>query len=717
MAVDDSCATGERAVVTAAHPIAADIGAGVLRDGATVYDAAVAAALAETVLLPPKCGLAGDVVALAFRAGVPEPEALISVGPASRRLGAAVRERGLPATGGLSVGIPGAPGGYAALATRGRFALRRLAAPAIELARMGFPWPGISAYLTAQSVEILRAQNPGGVCYLPGGTPAPDGAKTTLPGLADLLECFVDSPTGLYEGAVGDAVHDAVRRRGGVIERDELSAAGASWVAAARVEPPEGTVLWTTPAPTHGPSLLDAVRSLPVGAGPAAVMAHVEHAVARRTLEAGGVAAGGGTSVVTAGDRAGNAVVVVHSNSFQRYGSGIVVEPYGLVLSNRPGRGFTATPGHTNFPAPGRRPVTTLHAWAAGLPDGSVLTGATPGGENQMRWNGQTIAAVRDGQHDPAELVRAPRWARHGGRLTVEAGFSERDLAALGGSADVTVVPHHSLRSSQQAVHLRTSYGPDVTWTRARASRGPPRQQSATATVALIAYRYYRSSINTGGVLMVGRLSWWERGLLGTVRLFVALSGLGIVVFAPLKLFGTVYGAVTGNAGARSIGFTFPVHVATELPPAVVTPSDMQPGAVVAGTPTTQAWILAGALPSSVVIGCAVAWVVPVLLTLAALVRGYRLSHALTDRSRFDHAVAAQMRVLALWVVGASVTWSVVGTAGSVLAVTVLEDPRLHAALDLGPALVGTGLAALLVLFTVALRMATALQDDQDLTV
>ncbi|MCU1650877.1 MAG: gamma-glutamyltransferase [Pseudonocardia sp.] len=82
---------------------------------------------------------------------------------------------------------------------------------------------------------------------------------------------------------------------------------------------------------------------------------------------------GGGTSVVTAADTAGNAIVLVHSNSFQRYGSGIVVAPYGLVLSNRPGRGFTDDPSHPNFPAPGRRPVTTLHAWAAETPDGSLL--------------------------------------------------------------------------------------------------------------------------------------------------------------------------------------------------------------------------------------------------------------------------------------------------------------------------------------------------------
>jgi gamma-glutamyltranspeptidase/glutathione hydrolase len=96
---DDVGAVSAQGVVTAAHPIAADIGARLLREGATVFDACVAAALAETVLLPPKCGLAGDVVALVFRAGSAEPEALISVGAAPRRLAEACTETPLPPIG------------------------------------------------------------------------------------------------------------------------------------------------------------------------------------------------------------------------------------------------------------------------------------------------------------------------------------------------------------------------------------------------------------------------------------------------------------------------------------------------------------------------------------------------------------------------------------------------------------------------------------------
>jgi hypothetical protein len=75
---------GARGVVCAAAPLAAAAGADALRAGGNAYDAAVAAALAETVLLPSKCGLGGDLVAITAAPGL-EPEALLAVGGAPRR--------------------------------------------------------------------------------------------------------------------------------------------------------------------------------------------------------------------------------------------------------------------------------------------------------------------------------------------------------------------------------------------------------------------------------------------------------------------------------------------------------------------------------------------------------------------------------------------------------------------------------------------------------
>jgi len=161
---------------------------------------------------------------------------------------------------------------------------------------------------------------------------------------------------------------------------------------------------------------------------------------------------GGGTSVVGAADADGNTVVIVHSNSFPRYGSGIVVPDYDLVVSNRAGRGFSAVEGHPNFPASGRRPATTLHAWAFDCrdgADGSVMLGATHGGENQMPWNAQVLSRLLAGE-SPAMAMLAPLWrvGTSDDELTVESDLSDgdkRDLAAAGARcSDVEPWSHRS---------------------------------------------------------------------------------------------------------------------------------------------------------------------------------------------------------------------------------------------------------------------------------
>jgi gamma-glutamyltranspeptidase/glutathione hydrolase len=188
--------------------------------------------------------------------------------------------------------------------------------------------------------------------------------------------------------------------------------------------------VWATPAPTHGPSLLAAIAGAEPGDAPVAQYRRALAAIASRRAE---LADPSGTSIVSAADADGNAVVVVHSNSYPRYGSGLVVADYDLVLANRAGRGFSAEPGHPNFPSPGRRPATTLHAWAladeAGTPR---LLGGTPGGDNQMTWNVQLLQNALD-DLSPGAMVTAPRWewlpADDGVRI--EAGFETGDDAAL----------------------------------------------------------------------------------------------------------------------------------------------------------------------------------------------------------------------------------------------------------------------------------------------
>ncbi len=468
-------ACSPRGVVTAAAPSAAVIGVEALRAGGNAYDAVLAAALAETVLLPPKCGLAGDLVALAWPVDRDGPEALIAIGGAPAGLAAMAGAGRLDDTGPMSVGVPGAPAGYLALADRAVLALDRLAAPAIDLADRGFCWSTICAVLAAESRGLVARYQPTGTRYFPEGEPIEPGAVMRLPGLAHALERLVLDRDGWLQGEVGRAIVDRVRRAGGVLTADDFVYSRAVWAEPAGAAL-AGHQLWTTPAPTHGPSLLDAVGAPAPRLGVEAdrfgaesgvvdhgsLLAAVRTAIERRGLSLSDPT---GTSMVSAVDNDGTLLAVVHSNSYPRFGSGLIVDDYDLILANRAGRGFSSEPGHVNFPVAGRRPATTLHAWGWRPEPGLRLLGATPGGANQMPWNAQTLVRLLGaGAGDPgpeavAGAIVAPRWQLDpDGGITAEPGadlgvYPERPHA-VDDPADQPVrrVDPWALRSAMQIV-------------------------------------------------------------------------------------------------------------------------------------------------------------------------------------------------------------------------------------------------------------------------
>ena len=439
-----------RAVVTAAVPAAFEAGLATYAEGGNAFDAAVAAALVETVWLPMKCGLAGDAVAL-FRAGDGPVGSLLSVGPGAAALG---NGGALAETGPASVGIPGAPEGYAWLAAQGRLGLARLAAPARQQAATGVAWLPVAVALTREAVPLLRRWNRA-IPFLPGGEVPEPGRPLVLPGLARLLAAFAETGAALFHGEAGAQLVRRIAPHGGALRGEDLRMSCLRLVEPARTPLPGGRTLLTTPAPTEGAVLAAALPALLEAGRDADEVAAVRAARARF-----GAGTEGGTSVVTAADAEGNAVVLVHSNSFPQYGSGVVLADYDLVLNNRPGRGFAlgAEPGHWNAPAAGRVPATTLQAWAVEEPAGPWREhwGATPGGQNQAAWNAQAIRTLLS--EGPLAAATAPRWAfGRAGALSIEADHPRRETIRL--RHDATTVPPASLRSVVQILSLPRAGG------------------------------------------------------------------------------------------------------------------------------------------------------------------------------------------------------------------------------------------------------------------
>jgi gamma-glutamyltranspeptidase/glutathione hydrolase len=428
-------------VVTSAHPAGAAAGIEMYARGGNAFDAALAAAFVEEVALPMRAGLAGDVVGLARRDGG-EWRALVSIGAGPRALadGAALERLGP-----RSVGAPGAPDGYAALHANARLPLDVLVGPAVRAAREGVAWMRVGVRYLEESRALLEQHNPHGCVYLPQGRMPQVGDVRQAEGLATLYERFAALGAALFHGEEGERIVAALAARGGFLAMEDLRARTARWAAPASIDL-AGRTLIATPRPTHGPALLDAMRRAVIER-----VAPVEAALqARRAQRAAGRAVGDeGTSVTTAADEAGNAVVIVHSNSFPRFGSGVVLDN-GLVLANRPGRGFDlkAPPGAANAPAAGKVPFTTLHCWA--LPDAATTyAGGTPGGVNQMPWNLQTLLRVL-AEEPIGDIVVAPRWA-----LDDEDRLSmERDGTAPAGVTETALVDALSYRSIVQILKL-----------------------------------------------------------------------------------------------------------------------------------------------------------------------------------------------------------------------------------------------------------------------
>lgn len=427
-------------VVTAAHSASASAGAMAFAKGGNAFDAALAACFMDTVTLPMKAGLFGDLVALVRRAGGPF-EALVSVGGGCLALGeGATLER----TGPRSVGVPGAPHGYALLHAHARLDLAALIAPAVTAAEAGVPWNRVARSYVVEAKDLLARYSPDNP-YAPGGVIPEPGETRRLPGLGRLLEAFARHGERLFETQIGANIVADLTLRGGILRMEDFAQRPGQVLAPAEQDIAPGCRLTATPFPTHGPRLLRAAREILAGNASALHAVREVRAAAKRE---GREHQDGGTTLVTAADAEGNVVVVLHSNSFPQFASGIVM-PDGLILNNRPGRGFDldAPEGAANAPAAGKVPWTTVHAWALER-DGARFVGATPGGVNQMPWNVQMVTELARGG-TPGDTVTSPRWA-----LDAQDVLSAEPGALPDGVAPNKPLGPLALRSCQQIIAL-----------------------------------------------------------------------------------------------------------------------------------------------------------------------------------------------------------------------------------------------------------------------
>lgn len=466
-------------MVATSQPLAASAGLAVLRRGGTAVDAAVATAIALTVVQPGSNDIGSDLFAIVWdgnrlhglNASGRAPATLTreavlvaldgQVVPPSPALGGWQAEPGLdgamPARGWLPVTVPGAPGGWRDLHARfGALPFEDLFTDAIAYAEHGYPVSPEVARLWARAAVTGAGFPEWTRVFTMDGRRAPAaGERWRNPDAARALRLIAASGAGeFYHGEVARALDELSARTGGLLSAADLAAHESTWVEPLSVNY-HGYEVWELPPNGQGLAALLALNILDgadlSGARPeerlhwqieamklafADAHAHVadpdrvpvpveallapEYA-AKRRAEIGAKAAVPAPGELVRGGTvylcAADADGMMVSLIQSNYmGFGSYVVLPGYGFGlQNRGAAFSLDPEHPNVVAPGKRPYHTI------IP-GFLTRGGAPvgpfgvmGGHMQPQGHVQLISSTVDDQLDPQAALAAPRWYWHAG--------------------------------------------------------------------------------------------------------------------------------------------------------------------------------------------------------------------------------------------------------------------------------------------------------------
>jgi gamma-glutamyltranspeptidase/glutathione hydrolase len=221
-----------RPAVASAHPLASAAGLEIMEAGGNAFDAAVAVSAALTVVAPYGSGLGGGGFWLLQRAE-DRFETFVDgreTAPMAATVDMYLDEAGEPIVrasreGPLAAGIPGLPAALVHIAeTYGTLPLAQSLAPAIRLARDGFPlWPRLRLGLIYRRDILSRSPTAAAIFLVDGEVPEL-GHIMTRPLLAETLERLAeDGRDGFYVGPVAEALVGGVRSAGGIWTLEDLA--------------------------------------------------------------------------------------------------------------------------------------------------------------------------------------------------------------------------------------------------------------------------------------------------------------------------------------------------------------------------------------------------------------------------------------------------------------------------------------------------------------
>jgi gamma-glutamyltranspeptidase/glutathione hydrolase len=456
-------------VVATSQPLAAQAGLRMLDKGGNAVDAAIAAAIALTVVEPTSNGIGGDLFALVWDGG-----ALHGLNGSGRSPAGWAPERfsglnAMPQTGWDSITVPGAVDAWARLSNRfGKLSFDALFEPAIGYAREGFQVGPVTSSRWQEAANSYRGFAEFCQTFLIDGKAPSAGQRFRCPDQAGTLERIAESGgTDFYRGGLAARIAAASASSGGALSLEDLEAHRSQWTEPVSITyrgvtlhemPPNGQglaalialgILERFDLGHDPPDSADSVH-LQLEAMKAAFRVAVDHIAdpdwmptpPKRYLsadfldrQAKGIhpnraakfepvpADRGGTVYLAAADANGGMVSLIQSN-YLGFGSGIVIPGTGISMQNR-GRGFVLTEGHPNCVAGAKRPYHTIIPAFVTRQGRPLMSFGVMGGHMQPQGHVQMMVRIFDHRQNPQAACDAPRWmVDQDFNVALEAGFS-----------------------------------------------------------------------------------------------------------------------------------------------------------------------------------------------------------------------------------------------------------------------------------------------------
>ena len=461
------------AAISSQHALATDAGLEVIARGGNAFDAAVAVSAALAVVEPQSSGLGGGGFFLLHDANTnrdvfvdARETAPMSATPALYLDAKGDLDRDKAENGPLSAGIPGLPAGLVHIARHyGRLPLSVSLAPAIRLARDGFPVNARMVFGWGERSEVMQRYAGTRKVFLADGNPPQVGATFRQPQLAHTLQLIAaKGRDGFYRGATAARMLAEVRRYGGRWSQRDLDDYQAKERVPLRIRYRDRDIV-TAPPPSSGgvvlAEILQVLEGWDLSKLDEATRAHVEVEAMRRayhdrglflgdpdfvkmpiarltsdayaaklrasiqldkatpsaSLTDGGAAFDGiNTTHFSIIDAAGNMAAVTQTVNLS-YGSGMVVDGAGFLLNdemddfalkaNTP-NAFGVIGRDANAVAPHRRPLSSMSPTFLIGKDRTAVLGAK-GGSRIITITLHGILGLEQGM-SPAQIAAMPRF-------------------------------------------------------------------------------------------------------------------------------------------------------------------------------------------------------------------------------------------------------------------------------------------------------------------